>query len=321
MICDVHAHYTPRNFSEFMGDRFASPVHLPVKRGMARHPFSDSAEDIEGRFRLMDEAGVGRQVLSPNHPPYLPDEAECVAAVRMLNDGYAEFAHRHPDRISSYVMLPLPHIDASLKEMERGFDQLGCVGVNMNIVCLGRSIGDEAFEPLYAEMNRRGTILFVHPAGTGIQSPLINDWKYRAAVGTSLEDASFVLHMIARRIPHRYPNIRFIVPHLGGPIPMLLNRLDKQGLREQGGDLPELPSVTAKKFYYDTVCYGSKAAFTCALEAFGADHLVTGSDYPVLQDWEEYRETFAYIDRLGLDRSVTDRILHHNAQHLFGFAH
>jgi len=63
MICDVHAHYTPKNFSEFMGDRFASPVHLPVKRGMARYPFSDSPEDIEGRFRLMDEAGVEKQVL------------------------------------------------------------------------------------------------------------------------------------------------------------------------------------------------------------------------------------------------------------------
>jgi len=128
MICDVHAHYTPKNFSEFMGDRFASPVHLPVKRGMALHPFSDSPEDIEGRFRMMDEAGVGMQVLSPNHPPYLPDEAECVTAVKMLNDAYAEFAHRFPDRISSYVMLPLPHIDASLKEMERGFDQRLCRG-------------------------------------------------------------------------------------------------------------------------------------------------------------------------------------------------
>ena len=36
MICDVHAHYTPKNFSEFMGDRFASPTHLAVKRGLAR---------------------------------------------------------------------------------------------------------------------------------------------------------------------------------------------------------------------------------------------------------------------------------------------
>ena len=164
-----------------------------------------------------------------------------------------------------------------------GFEQLGCVGVNMNIICLNRSVAETEFEPIYEEMNRRGSILFVHPAGTGICSHFINDYRLRAAVGTSLEDATFVLHMIAKEIPHRYPNIKFIVPHLGGPIPMLLNRLDKQGQRDHP-NLAEPPSVTVKKFWYDTVCYSSKAAFTCALEAFGADHLVTGSDYPVLQD-------------------------------------
>jgi 6-methylsalicylate decarboxylase len=79
--------------------------------------------------------------------------------------------------------------------------------------------------------------------------------------------------------------------------------------------------VTARRFWYDTVCYGSKAAFTCACEAFGPDRLVTGSDYPVLQDYEEYRETFADIERIGLPPEVANRILHHNAQALFGFAH
>jgi predicted TIM-barrel fold metal-dependent hydrolase len=258
-------------------------------------------------------------VLSPHRPPYLPDEAEGVRAVQLLNDGYADLAHRYPNRIASYVMLPLPHIDASLKEMERGFDQLGCVGVNMNISCLNRSVAEVEFEPIYAEMNRRGAVLFVHPSVTGICSPFITDYNYTAAVGTSLEDASFVLHLIARQIPHRYPNIKFIVPHLGGPIPMLLNRLDKQGQRDHPG-LAEAPSVTARKIYYDTVCYGSKAAFMCAYEAFGAEHLVTGSDYPVLQDYEAYKETFAYIGRLGLPPADLDRILNHNAQALFGFA-
>jgi len=113
-----------------------------------------------------------------------------------------------------------------------------------------------------------------------------------------------------------------LLPHLGGPIPMLMNRLDKQGQGPRGHpNLAEAPSVTARRFYYDTVCYGSKPAFLCALEAFGADHIVTGSDYPVLQDWEVYRETFAYIERLGLPKEVTDEILHHNAQKLFGFDH
>ena len=139
-------------------------------------------------------------------------------------------------------------------------------------------------------------------------------------MGTSLEDAAFVLHMIAKQIPYRYPNIKFIVPHLGGPIPMLLHRLDQQGQRDHP-NLAEAPSATAGKFYYDTVCYGSKAAFCCALEAFGEDHLVTGSDYPVLQDYEAYKETFAYIERLGLPKADTDKILHHNAQALFGFRH
>lgn len=67
-------------------------------------------------------------------------------------------------------------------------------------------------------MNRRGVVLFVHPANSGIFSPMITDYAYSGPVGTSLEDAVFVLHMIAKQIPYRYPKIKFIVPHLGGPI-------------------------------------------------------------------------------------------------------
>ena len=142
MICDVHAHYIPQAFSDFMGDRFSPRVGVPTRTGIARHPVSDSQADIQGRLELMDAAGVETQILSPHHPPYLPDEAECVQALHLLNDGYADLARRYPGRIASYVMLPLPHIDASLREMERGLDQLGCVGVNMNISCLGRSIAE-----------------------------------------------------------------------------------------------------------------------------------------------------------------------------------
>ena len=219
-------------------------------------------------------------------------------------------------------MLPLPHIDAALKEMERGLRPTRLRRRQHAHLCFDRSVAETEFEPIYAELNRRGAILFVHPSTNGICSPFINDYKFTAPVGTSLEDASFVLHMIAKQIPHRYPKIKFIVPHLGGPIPMLLNRLDAQGQSPRHHpNLAEAPSVTAKKFYYDTVCYGSKAGFCCALEAFGEDHLVTGSDYPVLQDYESYTETFAYIERLGLPKSVTDKVLHHNAQRLFGFNH
>src|SRR5262249_43109445 len=150
----------------------------------------------------------------------------------------------------------------------------------------------------------------------------IIDYNYGGSGGPPLQGATFLLHMIAKQIPHRYPRIKIIVPPLRGPIPLLMNRLHKKGPGPRGHpNLPQAPSAPPPRFYYDTVCYGSKPAFLCALEAFGADHIVTGSDYPVLQDWEVYRETFAYIERLGLPKEVTDKILHHNAQKLFGFDH
>jgi predicted TIM-barrel fold metal-dependent hydrolase len=261
------------------------------------------------------------QVLSPAaSPPYAEHEADAVAAARLINDSYAELATQYPGRLAAFVSLPLPHIDAALREMERGLDQLGMLGVSMTCSCFDRSTAEAEFEPLYAEMNRRGTVLNYHPIQNGICSPMINDYRFTVSVGASLEDSAIVLHLIARRVPERYPHITYIIPHLGGIIPMLLQRLDNQA-PSQHPDLQEPPSTTARRFYYDTVGHGSQAALLCAWKAFGADHLVAGSDYPVLLAFETYRQTFHYIRESSLPAADIDQILHHNAQRLLGLVH
>ena len=100
--------------------------------------------------------------------------------------------------------------------MERGLDQLGMLGVAMTCSCFDRSTAEAEFEPLYEEMHRRGTVLNYHPIQNGLCSPLINDYRFTVAVGASLEDSAIVLHLIARRVPARYPRIQYVVPHLGG---------------------------------------------------------------------------------------------------------
>ena len=309
MLIDVHAHQFPPEYLKTI-----APSGRRIPRLLTN-------QTIEERLGHMDEAAVDVQVLSPaNLTPYFESEANVNEAAHILNDGYAELASRLPRRLKAYVSLPLPHLDASLREMERGLDQLGFAGVTLGCSILNRPVIEKQLDPLYQEMNRRRAILFFHPVVNGLCSPLLNDFNLAGSVGTTMEDTVVALHLIIARIPLRYPDIRIIVPHLGGLIPMLLNRLDNQ-LVASDGDLPEKPSITAKRFWYDTVCYGSKAAFTCACEAFGPDRLVTGSDYPVLQDYETYRETFAFIERIGLPPEVANRILHHNAQALFGFPH
>src|SRR5438034_9000241 len=141
---------------------------------------------------------------------------------------------------------------------------------------------------------------------------MINDYKFTVSVGASLEDAAIVLHLIARRVPERYPNITYVIPHLGGLIPMQLQRLDNQVPRNYP-DLPERPSLTARRFYYDTVAHGSHAALLCAWKAFGADHLLPGSDYPVLLAHETYARTFSWIREVDLPVADIDQILERTA--------
>jgi 6-methylsalicylate decarboxylase len=321
MIVDIHAHYFPKSYMDLLiriGGKSLPEAARPIT---ARPIREDDPSDIPTRLERMDDAGVQLQVLSPAaSPPYAEKEADAVAAARLINDTYAELAAKHPGRLAAVVSLPLPHIDASLREMERGLDQLGMLGVSMTCSCFDRSTAEAEFEPLYAEMNRRRTVLNYHPIQNGICSPFLNDYGFTVAVGASLEDTVIALHLIARRVPERFPNIKYVVPHLGGMLSMQLQRLDNQGPRTHP-NLPERMSVTARRFYYDTVGHGSPAALLCAWKAFGADQLVAGSDYPVLMAFETYKQTFHYIRECGLPDKDVDKILNHNAQIVLGLPH
>ena len=321
MIVDIHAHYFPKAYNDKLLQIGGRSLPEAARALTARPMRQDDPSQIVERLQQMDDAGVSLQVLSPAaSPPYAEREADAVAAARLLNDSYAELAAKYPGRLAAVVSLPLPHIDASLAEMERGLDQLGMLGVSMTCSCFDRSTAEAEFEPLYAEMNRRRALLNYHPIQNGICSPMINDYGFTVSVGASLEDSAIVLHLIARRVPERYPNITYVVPHLGGIISMQLQRLDNQAPR-QHPNLPERPSVTARRFFYDIVGHGSQAALLCAWKAFGADHLVAGSDYPVLLAYESYRQNFFYLRESILPPEDVDKILHHNAQIVLGLPH
>ena len=316
-IVDIHAHHHPDAYTAALAP--LRPTAPP--RIFGSHPDTDDEAHIQARLAMMDAAGVGLQVLSPaaTLAPYGLDKDAAVHAARVGNDANAELAERYPDRFKSFVSLPLPHIDASLRELRRGMDELDMVGVNLHISVLGRSVAEDEFLPIYEEINRRAGVVFFHPCANGICSPMITDYGLSAAVGTSLEDATIALHLIAKRIPSRFPAITFVIPHLGGPMPMLLERLDNQfSMRQQ--NLPEPPSVTARRFYYDTVAHGSQAALLCAWKAFGADHLLPGSDFPVLLSFETYARTFSWIKEADIPRADIEQILERTAPTVLGLS-
>ena len=213
---------------------------------------------------MMDRAGVKMQVISAAPQlPYFENKQNAITAAKWINDSYADYVRKFPDRFVAYVAIPLPHVDEALKEMERGLDKLGMVGVTMGTSVLCRSVADPAFNTVWEEMNRRGTILFFHPHGLSACSPLAMAQDLTWPIGASIEDTTVTAHLIVNQIPKRYPRVRIIVPHLGGDISMLMQRLDNQRKLYMPADA-EQPSVTAKRFWYDTVAHAYVPALRAA---------------------------------------------------------
>jgi predicted TIM-barrel fold metal-dependent hydrolase len=312
MHIDVHAHYFPTEYLDTL-DRFGSTA-TAICRNMRA---GGEQADLDARFLMMDGAGVDLQVLSATPaPPHFASEADSVAAARLANDLYAELVEAYPHRFAALAVLPLPHVEASLAELERALDELGMRGASLASSVLGRSLADPTFEPLYAELDRRGAIVLIHPAGEGACSPLITDFNIRWMLGAPVEDTLGVLHLIVNGVVTRYRNIKFVACHLGGALPMLLPRFDRQSTWEVP-DIPEAPGSAARRIWYETTAHGHTPALRAAVETLGADRLLLGSDYPYQQD-EWYRLAVLYIERSGLSPFEVEGILGRNAEAILG---
>ncbi|MEU1782908.1 MULTISPECIES: amidohydrolase family protein [Streptomyces] len=314
MRVDVHAHVWTDEYLDLLEGY--GKTDTADQRGMGA---GLGEQELEARLTLMDSAGVACQVLSaPPQSPHFADPAHAVRAARLVNDQYAEVVARRPRRFLAFASLPFPHTDLALAELARALDELGMAGVCVTTSVLGRSLADPAFEPVFAELDHRGAVLFVHPAGCGAGSAQITDFRLTWSVGAPVEDTVAVMHLIRAGVPSRYPRMKILSTHLGGALPMLLQRVDNQYAWEWGTpDLPEKPSATARRLWYDSVGHGHAPALWAAVETLGADRIVLGTDFPY-EDGDLFRTAVAYIESSGLPPPQAQRVLDTNATALLG---
>ena len=314
MRIDIHAHYFPVEYLDRL-DRYGGNQQTIFLR-KTKMASADS-RDLDSHFRNMDLAGVDLQVLSlSSQLPYFANENEAVDLARLGNDIYAGVVREHPKRLAAFACTPLPHIAASIAEIRRALDDLGMAGVTAGTMVLGKSIADPAFDGFFAELNRRKAVLFIHPTGGSVGSQLIESTNLTWPIGAPLEDTTCLLQFMQANIPSRFPDMKIIIPHLGGFAPFLTARLDQLKHRFLPAS-SELPSVQAKYFWYDTV-NGYPSALRCTQEAVGTEKLLLGTDYPFWRD-DAFKMCVDYVAQSGLPPGVVDRILGGNAQKLLDY--
>ncbi|HEY6366161.1 MAG TPA: amidohydrolase family protein [Candidatus Binatia bacterium] len=305
MRVDVHAHYYHSTYVERLARNGADT------RPAARAP--GASVTFDQRIGLLDGAGIRVQVLSVGAlQPYLANADEATVAASLSNDLLADVCQRYEGRFSAFATVPLPHIDAALTELARAIEVLGMVGVNLGCSIAGRPLDDAAFAPFFAELNRRGTVVFLHPVGYGC-GPFLEDLGLDFPLGAPFEDSIAALRLVLAGVIHRFPRIRFIVPHLGGTLPFLVTRLDTSSVAQR---TEYKPGAYLKRLWYDSI-NGNVAALRCAREAFGADRLVLGTDFPHLAG-DRFNQCVSYIQESDLPPEEKHAILDRNAQALLG---
>jgi 6-methylsalicylate decarboxylase len=298
LIVDVHAHYYPVEYLE----RIGRPELPPAPSA----PMRD--QSMEERLALLDRLGIDVQVLSVSQAqPYLPGASDAADAARLGNDLYLKLCREHPRRFYTLAALPLPHVDESLAEIDRVWDDPHVVGVTIGCSINEVHLDDPVLEPVYAELDRRRAVVLLHPRG---ERCVVDgdDYNFNWLVGAPFEDTVAALRLAMSGVGDRYPGIQFIVPHLGGTMPFLLARV----LRMTGGRGRD----ALHAMYYDTVS-GSAEGLRCACDYWGPERLLFGTDYPY-SDVEEFERRLTYLDEAGLDEAELTRIRGTRATELLG---
>lgn len=293
MRIDVHGHYLPAEYVALMGRSTAQDLAVRLQG------------PIDERVGMLDEAGVDLQVLSlGSNTPYLEQEADAVAAARLANDIYADVARGYAGRLSAFGAVPLPHVDAAIAEANRCLDELHMLGIGLGCSVGERTLDDPAFEPLWAELDRRRAVTFLHPIfRTG--DPHLREYELARMVGACFEDTVAALRLLLSGVTDRYPNLRVIVPHFGGTLPVIYPRIRRRGKAD-----------LLTRLYYDTA-NGYGPALRCACEALGTQRLMLGTDFPYIGS---VKENVDYVLEAGLSADQQQQILERTAADLLGVA-
>ena len=271
---DVHTHFIPDTYLTALADKgiTAEKIGFPMARW-----------EVRERLAVMDGNDIQTEMLSLSSPGlrYWPGP-EAARLARVLNDELAGIVRDRPTRFGALATLPLPDVDASLSEIAYALDELGMDGVAVMTNYDGVFLGDRAFAPVFDELDRRRAVVFVHPT-EGPSNDILTQGYPAPAFEYPAESTRMVVSLIDTDTVARCPDVRIIVSHGGGTLPLIQPRLavllpwkrkedPEEGARRVNHAIDSL--------YFDTAIVSYPASLAALRAMHDTSHLLTGYDLP-----------------------------------------
>lgn len=307
-IIDVHHHVSPPSF-----------IREIVAQGAGERPVVGWT--LEKSLEDMDRAGVATSITSITTPGvWFRDDVRAARLARECNDFGAGLMSRYPTRFGLFAALPLPDVDASLKEIAYAFDVLKADGVGLLTSFGDRWLGDRSFWPVLEELNRRKAVVYTHPTTANCCRNLIPEVHY-SVIELATDTSRAIASLLFTGAAARFPDITFIFSHAGGTMPFLLERFTRYPGLDRGlglnldiaGKVPGGIEAMLQKFYYDIAQAAHPAAMASLLKVVPVSQVLFGTDFPFRTAADHVRGMAAS----GLSGEQTQAINRLNAIRLF----
>jgi 6-methylsalicylate decarboxylase len=316
---DVHFHYLPSFYRDtLIAEGFS---HAD---GIASLPDWSEAQMLE----TMDRLDIEHAYLSISSPGvHFGDDATARALARRVNEEGARLKAAHPGRISFFASTPLPDVEAAVAELAYAIDELGASGVVFETNFHGMYLGDERLEPIYDEIDRRGSVLFLHPTTPGTACGCGQHAAPAGTFGYPLPMMEFIFdttrsftNMVLSGVLDRHPEMRVIVPHAGAALPILAGRIDRIGpmLTEPGAAQPPSMREALRRTHFDVAGTPVPELLGALLSVADPRRILYGSDWPYTPT-PVCEDLAAALDGTPLlDGPLHADVMRGNAERLFG---
>ncbi len=315
-------------------ETYATPKFMQAQAEMMKSDPSKAPEGLakifkqlidvdKGRIDAMDQAGIDVQVLSLFSPGVEQMEPSMAVEIsKDANDYIAGAIKRHPTRLAGFATLPTAVPDTASDELERMVKEHDFKGAIINGHTNGRYLDDEFFWPILESAEKLKVPIYLHPtlppksvieaSYTGNFSQEVSTLLARNAWGWHLETALHILRIILGGVFDQYPDLQFIIGHMGEGLPFMQQRIDDSLPQETINLEHPVSTYLQKNVNYTFSGLNYNQTFLNLFLEMGVDRIMFSTDYPFIP----MEDTMKFLDQLPVSKADKEKIAHGNAERL-----